>query len=118
MPEKDPTIWTSATWILFFVTSLVGALTGWYRQIKEGHVKSFSLAAFVGELGTSFLLGYVGFVTADYFGFDIGVAAGIGGMSAHFSTRLLFSTEGIIHAAGEALVKRIEAYGRNNNDKL
>lgn len=108
MPEKDPTLWGFATWLLLLVMSLLGGLTSWYRRVKAGHTRAFNLIELAGEMSISFFMGFVGFVVADWYFESHGIAAGAAGMSAHFATRLLFSAEGIIEGVAKAMARRIE----------
>lgn len=107
MPEKDPTLWSFATWILVAAISLIGGLSSWYRRVKAGHARTFNLIELAGEVSISFLMGFTGFVVADWYFDSHGIAAGIAGMSAHFSTRLLFSAEGLIEVTIKKLVAKL-----------
>lgn len=108
MPEKDPTLWSIATWCLVVVMSLLGGLSSWYRRVKAGHARAFNLIELAGEMSISGLMGFVGFVVADWWVESQAIAAAAAGMSAHFATRLLFSAEGLIEIGAKALAKRIE----------
>lgn len=107
MPEKDPTLWSVATWILFSMMSLLGGITSWYRRVKAGHTRAFNLVELAGEASISFFMGFIGFVSAEWYFDSYGIAAGMAGLSAHFATRLLFSAEGIIEVGAKQLVKRM-----------
>lgn len=108
MPEKDPTLWSITTWLLVVAMSLLGGLSSWYRRVKAGHTRAFNVVELVGEISISGLMGFVGFVVADWYFNSQGIAAAAAGMAAHFATRLLFSAEGLIEAVAKALAKRIE----------
>ncbi|MFA6121929.1 MAG: phage holin family protein [Sideroxydans sp.] len=107
MPEKDPQTWSLATWALLVVMILLGGITSWYRRVKEGHARAFNLIELVGEFAISGLVGFSGFVVAqNYIGND-GMAAAAAGISAHFATRLLFSAEGLIEIGAKQLAKKV-----------
>lgn len=108
MPEKDPTLWGIATWLLVVVMSLLGGLSSWYRRVKAGHTRAFNLVELVGEISISGLMGFSGFVVADWWFESQAIAAAAAGMCAHFATRLLFSAEGLIEIGAKSLAKRIE----------
>ena len=108
MPEKDPTLWSIATWLLVSAMCIIGGVSSWYRRVKAGHTRVFNVIEFAGELSISFLMGFTGFVVADWYFSSHGIAAGIGGMSAHFATRLLFSAEGLIEISAKRLAKWLE----------
>ncbi len=48
MPEKDPTNWPAATWILIFCISFLGGITSWYRRVRDGHTRAFNIIEFFG----------------------------------------------------------------------
>lgn len=108
MPEKDPTLWSAATWILVLMMSLFGGLSSWYRRVRAGHTRAFNVIELVGEISISGLMGFCGFVVADWWFDSHGIAAATAGMSAHFATRLLFSAEGLIDAAAKRAAKKLE----------
>lgn len=107
MPEKDPTLWSIATWILVAAMSLLGGLSSWYRRVKAGHARTFNLIELVGEISISGLMGFCGFVVADWYFDSHGIAAAAAGMSAHFATRLLFSAEGLLEIGMKRLVAKL-----------
>ena len=37
MPEKDPTTWTAATWLLALGMAFGGGVVNWYAKVKRGH---------------------------------------------------------------------------------
>ena len=108
MPEKDPTAWSVATWMLVCGFSLLGGVSSWYRRVKAGHSRAFNVIEFIGEVSVSGLMGFVGFVAADAYFNSEGIAAACAGMSAHFATRLLFSAEGLIDIFAKKLKQKIE----------
>ncbi len=108
MIEKDPSTWPVATWLLMLVMSILGGLTSWYRRVKEGHTRAFNIIELLGELTVSGLMGFVGFVSADWYLGSEGMAAAAAGMSAHFATRLLFSAEGLIEELVLAARRKIK----------
>lgn len=108
MPEKDPTLWGFATWALVTVMSVIGGVSSWYRRVKSGHARAFNLIELIGEMSISGLMGFTGFVVADWYFDSHGVAAAAAGMSAHFATRLLFSAEGLIEIGAKKLASKIK----------
>ena len=57
MPEKDPTTWTAATWLLALGMAFGGGAVNWYAKVKRGHTRAFNIIEFIGEIFTS---GFVG----------------------------------------------------------
>lgn len=108
MPEKDPTLWSVATWLLVLGMSWLGGVSSWYRRVKAGHSRAFNIVELVGEATISGLVGFVGFVAADQYFDSHAISSATAGMSAHFATRLLFSAEGLLDIAGKKLAKRLE----------
>ena len=41
MPEKDPTTWTAATWLLALGMAFGGGAVNWYAKVKRGHTRAF-----------------------------------------------------------------------------
>ena len=108
MPEKDPTVWSIGTWMLVIGVSLLGGLTSWYQRVKSGNTRAFNMVELVGEAATSGLMGFVGFAATSYYLESVSVAAAVAGMSAHFSTRLLFQAEGLLERVAKAAARRID----------
>ena len=111
VPEKqltDPTLWPLATWLLLITVSCAGAFTSWYRRVKSGHARAFNIIELIGELATSGFVGFAGFNAGLYFFDGVGVAASLAGMSAHFSTRLLFQAEGLIQTIFLQLERKVK----------
>lgn len=107
MPEKDPSNWNTATWLLLFTLSFLGGITSWYRRVKAGHARAFNVIEFFGEMGISGLVGFVGFVVADSYFDSVAIASSTAGMSAHFATRLLFSAEGLLDVYAKKLTEKL-----------
>jgi CHASE2 domain-containing sensor protein len=108
MPEKDPSVWTAFTWCMMIGACFLGGVTSWYKRVKEGHTRAFNIIELIGETCTCCLCGYVGFVAALYFFDDLSVSIAACCISAHFSTRLLFSAEGVIDAAAKMAIQKME----------
>lgn len=107
MPEKDPQTWSLTTWLLLIVMILLGGITSWYRRVKEGHARAFNLIELAGEFAISGLVGFTGFVVAQHYFSNDGMAAAAAGISAHFATRLIFSAEGLIEIGAKRLASKI-----------
>ena len=43
MPEKDPTTWTAATWLLALGMAFGGGAVNWYAKVKRGHTRAFNI---------------------------------------------------------------------------
>ena len=110
MPTKDPTTWSTATWLLVSGLSMLGGVSSWYRRVKSGHTRAFNVIEFFGELSISGLMGFVGFVTADNYFQSEGIAGACAGMSAHFATRLLFNAEGVLDIFAKKLSQKVEEW--------
>jgi hypothetical protein len=108
MPEKDPVTWSLATWGLMIFISFLGGVTSWYRRVKNGHARAFNIVELIGEMAISGLMGFTGFVVADWYFDSHSIAAAAAGMSAHFATRILFSAEGLIEISVKQLTKKIQ----------
>jgi hypothetical protein len=102
MPEKDPTNWGGAIWLLALGMSLAGGLVNWYGRIRQGYTRAFNLIELVGELFISAFVGLGVFMATQALDQPIGLCAALAGVGGHMATRLLFAAE-----------KWIEAFFRN-----
>ncbi len=108
MPEKNPENWSAVIWLLIIGMSVLGGVSSWYRRVKSGHPRAMNAAEFFGEMAMSAMMGFIGFAFADWWFDSVSIAAAIAGMSAHFSTRLLFSAEGVLNAYANKITQKIE----------
>ena len=93
MPDKDPTNWAVATWVLALSMAIGGGLINWYARIKRGHSRAFNLIELVGEIFTSGLVGLGIFMLLSSWDQPAGACAAAAGVSGHMATRLLFAVE-------------------------
>lgn len=98
MPEKDPTTWTAATWLLALSMAFGGGIVNWYAKIKRGHTRAFNIIELLGEIFTSGFVGLAMFMLLDAWGQPIGLCAAAAGVGGHMATRLLFAIERAIEA--------------------
>jgi len=110
MPEKDPSNWEIGTWVLLLTVSALGGLSSWYQRVKAGRTRACNAVEFVGEIATSGLMGFVGFAVGIHYIESDAMAAALAGMSAHFSTRILFQAEGLLEKLAKKLGDRIDDY--------
>lgn len=105
MPEKDPTNWTAATWILASGMAFGGGFINWYSKVRSGHTRVFNIAELIGEMLISGVVGLGSYMAGDGLGLPpslCAVAAGIGG---HMGTRLVFLAEELARKKFEGLGK-------------
>ena len=93
MPEKDPTIWTRATWELAMLMSFAGGFLNWWAKVRAGHARAFNVVELVGEMVVSGVVGLGAFMAADGIGQDASICAVAAGIGGHMGTRLLFLVE-------------------------
>lgn len=108
MPEKNPENWSAVIWLLIIGMSVLGGVSSWYRRVKSGHPRAMNAAEFFGEMAMSGMMGFIGFAFADWWFDSVSIAAAIAGISAHFSTRLLFSAEGLLNTYADKLNQKIK----------
>lgn len=96
MPEKDPTNWTIATWMLAIGMAFGGSIVSFYQRYKQRHRKSFTALELLGEIATSAFVGVGAFMLLDSLGQSAGLCAAGAGIGGHMGTRLLFFTETFI----------------------
>ncbi len=93
MPEKDPTTWTWATWLLAIGMGFSGGAVNLWANLRSQHPRAFSIFEVIGELFTSGFIGAGSFMAAYALGASEGISAGVAGIAGHMSTRLLFALE-------------------------
>lgn len=107
MPEKDPTTWTAATWLLALGMAFGGGIVNFYARVKRGHTRAFNIIELIGEIFTSGFVGLGMFMALDAWGQPIGLCAAAAGVGGHMATRLLFAVE-------RAIEHRIDALGKQS----
>lgn len=75
MPEKDPTTWAAATWVLALSMAIGGGLINWYVKLKRGHVRAFNFIDLIGEIFTSGFVGLGVFMLLDSWNQPAGVSS-------------------------------------------
>lgn len=93
MPEKDPTNWSIATWMLALGMALAGGLVNWYSRFKQDHARTISVVELVGETFTSGFVGVATFMLLEGLHYDISICAAASGVAGHMAARLLFKLE-------------------------
>lgn len=116
MPEKDPTNWGMATWILAFGMAVGGGMVNFYSRVKRGQARAFNFIELMGEIFTSGFVGIAMFMTLHAWDQPIGLCAAAAGVGGHMATRLLFSIERAIEARITALGKAKKNDSCNNTD--
>lgn len=105
MPEKDPTNWGMATWILAMGMSCAGGLVNWYARVKQGYTRAFNLIELIGEIFTSAFVGLGVFMVVQSMDQPLGLCAALAGVGGHMATRLLFSVEKWIESRFRAIAR-------------
>lgn len=108
MPEKDPTNWGYATWLLAIGMSCAGGIVNFYARVKQGHSRAFNVIELIGEIFTSAFVGLGVFMVAQNMDQSIGLCAALAGIGGHMATRLLFAVEKVIEARFKALIIKKE----------
>jgi hypothetical protein len=105
MPEKDPTNWTAATWILASGMALGGGFINWYSRTRTNSPHIFNLAEFIGEIFISGVVGLGAYMASDGLGLPASLSAAAAGIGGHMGTRLVFLVE-------ELAKRKIEEIGK------
>lgn len=95
MPEKDPTNWSAAMWLLASGSAIAGGIVSWYQKMKARN-GSFKLCEFGIETAISGFIGVGVFMTAAAAGAEAGICAALAGMGGKMSTGLLTLIEDVI----------------------
>ena len=106
MPEKDPTTWGLATWLLALGMAFGGGAVNWYAKVKRGHTRAFNIIELIGEIFTSGFVGLGVFMTLAAMEQPMGVCAAASGVGGHMATRLLFAIERAVEARLDNLAKK------------
>lgn len=106
MPEKDPTTWSAATWLLALGMAFGGGLVNWYAKVKRGHTRAFNIIELVGEIFTSGFVGLGFFMLMAAMDQPVGICAAASGVGGHMATRLLFAIERAIESRLDSLSKK------------
>lgn len=93
MPEKDPTNWTAATWLLASGMAFGGGFINWYSKVRAGHTRVFNVAELVGEMLISGVVGLGSYMASDGLGLPPSLSAVAAGIGGHMGTRLVFLAE-------------------------
>lgn len=108
MPEKDPTNWGIAVWVLATGMSVAGGLVNWYARVKSGHTRAFNVLELLGEIFTSGFVGVGVFMALQAIDQPLGICAASAGIGGHMSTRLLLLIEKWFEAWSERRLARKE----------
>ncbi len=76
--------------------SVLGAITGYIRKIKEGTVERFRISELVGDITISFFLGVVTYFLCKGAGINEYLSAGLVGFVSHLGTRGIVMLEEFI----------------------
>lgn len=106
MPEKDPTTWTMATWLLALGMAFGGGAVNWYARVKRGHTRAFNMIELMGEIFTSGFVGSGVFMLLEGMGQNLGICAAGAGVGGHMATRLLFAIERAIETRIDSIAKK------------
>lgn len=106
MPEKDPTTWSAATWLLALGMAFGGGAVNWYAKVKRGHTRAFNIIELIGEIFTSGFVGLGVFMLLAALDQPVGICAAASGVGGHMATRLLFAIERAVEARLDGLAKK------------
>lgn len=106
MPEKDPTNWGYATWLLAIGMSCAGGAVNWYARVRQGHTRAFNVIELIGEIFTAAFVGLGVFMLMQGLDQPLGLCAAGAGVGGHMATRLLFAVE-------KAIETRLRVHGKS-----
>lgn len=106
MPEKDPTTWTAATWLLALGMAFGGGAVNWYAKVRRGHTRAFNIIELIGEIFTSGFVGLGVFMLLAAMEQPAGICAAAAGVGGHMATRLLIAIERAVEAKLDAVAKK------------
>lgn len=106
MPEKDPTTWGLATWLLALGMAFGGGAVNWYAKVRRGHTRAFNIIELIGEIFTSGFVGLGVFMLLAAMEQPAGICAAASGVGGHMATRLLIAIERAVEAKLDAVAKK------------
>lgn len=101
VPDKDPSAWTIATWLLALGMGFSGGVVHWWARMKSRRPRVFSLMELVGEVFTSGFVGVCVFMALNEWDQPAGLCAAASGISGHMGARLLL----VLERAAESKLK-------------
>lgn len=81
------------TWLWVVGLSVLGGVVSFYQKMKQGHVRPFNFAEFVGELAVSGLVGIITFLLCKEWGLSEVFSAALVGITAHMGSRAIMLFE-------------------------
>lgn len=93
MDEKDPTTFHAVTYAWVFGLASMGGISSYFRKLKEGHARAFSVCEFIGELVTSAFAGVITFFLCQSAHLDQVLSAAFVGIAGHMGSRAIMLLE-------------------------
>ncbi|MXS81585.1 hypothetical protein ABD07_00450 [Nitrosomonas oligotropha] len=106
MPIKDPTTWSLATWALVIIVGMMGGMVRWLRSVKYGHPRAFNWFEGAIELLTSAFISVLTVLGVTSLGFDLGIAAALGGVASHYGIRSIYLAQDVIKKKVSSIKKQ------------
>jgi LydA holin phage, holin superfamily III len=88
-PDTIPLI----TYAWVFGMAFLGGFVSFMRKMKEGHVRVWNFAEFIGEMATSAFAGVMAFYFCQWSGFPDMLTASAVGVSGHMGSKAIFLAE-------------------------
>jgi ABC-type transport system involved in cytochrome c biogenesis permease component len=85
-------------WIWIAVLSILGGSSSFQRKIESGHVRTWNLTEFIGELTTASLSAIITANLCDWMTFPQPLKYALVGIAAHMGSRALFKLESVLNA--------------------
>lgn len=93
MPEKDPTTYSTLTYLWVLGLATWGGVAGYIRKARRGAVVRFSVAELLGEIVISAFVGLITFYLCDASQIDPRLTAVMVAISGHMGSRAIFLFE-------------------------
>lgn len=98
MHDHGPEHYPIATYAWVLLLSAWGGAASFIAKMRAGHVRSFNIVEFIGEIATSVLSGLITFYLAESAHIDQVMTAALVAISGHMGSRLLFHAERLVEA--------------------
>jgi hypothetical protein len=93
MPDKDPSNIPLLTYGWVIGMAALGGVASYFKKLKDGHVRVFSVCEFVGELVVSAFAGIITFFICQHAGIDGVTSAAFVGIAGHMGSKAIMLIE-------------------------
>lgn len=113
MPEKDPTNWPIAAWLLALIMALLGGLIDQWVKYKQGHPRDFRWMESLAKVCVSGFVGMGAFMALEAW-WPPGVCAAASGMAGYMGIEVLT----LMRTGVAVRIKDLSHHRETDDDRL